>query len=50
MPYMDYIEMDRQQRLSFLAMCNDETLLNKISTTYRMYKYCKWYRDLHVTK
>ncbi len=49
MSYMEYIEMDRAQRQCFLATCNDETSLNKISTTYRMYKYCKWYRDLQLT-
>ena len=48
MSYMDYIHMDRKQRQYFLATCNDETALNKISTTYRMYKYCKWYRNLQV--
>ena len=49
MPYMEYIQMDRQQRQAFLTMCNDETSLHKISTTYRMYKYCKWYRNLQLS-
>ena len=47
-PYMEYINMNRDQRQSFLAVCNNTNSLKKISTTYRMYKYCKWYRDLQV--
>lgn len=47
-PYMDYVQMDKKQRQSFLSVCNDEISLKKISTTYRMYKYCKWYRNLKV--
>ena len=50
MSYMDYIHMDQEQRLLFLSQCNDEVSLQKISTTYRMFKYCKWYRNLQVTK
>ena len=50
MPYMDYVHMDRRQRQAFLAMCNDDNSLNEISTTYRMYKYCKWYRNLQLNK
>lgn len=50
MPYMDYVHMDRKQRQAFLAMCNDDNSLNEISTTYRMYKYCKWYRNLQLNE
>lgn len=50
MPYMDYVHMDRKQRQAFLTMCNNDNSLNEISTTYRMYKYCKWYRNLQVNK
>ena len=47
-PYMDYIQMDQEQRQMFLSQCNDEISLQKISTTYRMFKYCKWYRNLQI--
>lgn len=44
--YMDYVSMDEMKRLSFLACCADEKQLKKLSTTYRMYKYSKWYKEL----
>ena len=48
MPYTEYIVMNPSQRQNFLDLCNNETSLHKISTTYRMYKYCKWYRNLQI--
>ena len=46
--FLDYVSMNREQRQRILDMCNNETALHKISTTYRMYKYCKWYRNLQI--
>ena len=48
MPYLEYASMNLEQRQQLLNLCNDETSLHKISTTYRMYKYCKWYRNLQI--
>lgn len=45
-PYMEYISMNREQREFFLARLEDETQLKGLSTTYRMYKYSKWYKEL----
>ena len=45
MPYSNYVTMDMDERKAFKAKCEDEYQLNKISTTYRMHKYSKWYRD-----
>ncbi|MDD6656885.1 MAG: hypothetical protein PUE95_06285 [Lachnospiraceae bacterium] len=44
--YMDYVSMNREERADFAARCADETQLQGLSTTYRMYKYSKWYKDL----
>lgn len=44
--YMDYVAMDLEEREEFTRRCDDETLLPKLSTTYRMYKYSKWYKEL----
>lgn len=46
MPYMDYISLNQEERNHFLELCKNESSLNEISTTYRMYKYSKWYRTL----
>lgn len=45
--YMDYVSMDIEEREAFKLKCSDETLLSELSTTYRMYKYSKWYKELH---
>ena len=45
MSYLDYVALNSAQRELFIASCHDENHLHKISTTYRMYKYSKWYRD-----
>ena len=45
MNYLDYVALDSTKRELFIADCHDEKHLHKISTTYRMYKYSKWYRD-----
>ena len=44
--YMDYVSMDERSRILFNNCCADEEQLRKLSTTYRMYKYSKWYKDL----
>ena len=44
--YMDYVTMDMDARVQFSKSCADESQLQKLSTTYRMYKYSKWYKEL----
>lgn len=44
--YMDYVTMDQSEREQFCLSCSDEEQLSKLSTTYRMYKYSKWYKEL----
>lgn len=44
--YMDYASMDERSRTLFCSCCADEEQLKKLSTTYRMYKYSKWYKEL----
>lgn len=44
-PYMDYVNMDMQEREEFREKCADEQQLASLSTTYRMFKYSKWYRE-----
>lgn len=46
-PYMDYVSMNRESRALFLARLEDDVQLQCLSTTYRMYKYSKWYKELH---
>lgn len=44
--YLDYVSMDKLSRESFQNRCADEEQLKKLGTTYRMYKYSKWYKEL----
>ena len=44
-PYMTYVEMDVAERDAFKMLCQDEEKLKELSTTYRMYKYSKWYKE-----
>ena len=44
--YMDYVTMDMDAREQFSSNCADEAQLQNLSTTYRMYKYSKWYKEL----
>lgn len=46
--YLDYISFPPAERECFKESCNDREILHKISTTYRMYKYSKWYRSLQI--
>lgn len=45
MPYMDYVNMNAIQRKQLMEECSNDDSLKKLSTTYRMYKYSKWYRN-----
>lgn len=45
MSYMDYVNLSAGEREKLAAECRDEEHLKKLSTTYRMYKYSKWYRN-----
>jgi len=46
MPYLDYVALNATERTLFIELCSDEASLKEMSTTYRMYKYSKWYRNL----
>ncbi len=50
MPYMDYINMNSKERESLAQKCADENMLKELSTTYRMYKYSKWYREQQLNQ
>lgn len=45
-PYIEYVSLDMEEREHFKAKCADDEQLRMLSTTYRMYKYSKWYREL----
>lgn len=45
MPYMDYVNMSSHEREELIEKCRNEDTLRELSTTYRMYKYSKWYRN-----
>lgn len=42
--YLDYIHLTPLERDNLLEECQDEATLKSLSTTYRMYKYSKWYK------
>lgn len=44
--YLDYVELDMEQRQAFKEACSDDEKLRQLKTTYRMYKYSKWYKKL----
>ena len=46
-PYIDYVYMDGNDRIAFTKKCADPRQLSKLSTTYRMFKYSKWYKEQH---
>lgn len=48
MSYLDYTALSSKERTLFLEQCQHEDSLKKISTTYRMYKYSKWYKASQV--
>ena len=43
--FLDYVSMNQTQRTAFYACCADDEQLKRLSTTYRMYKYSKWYKE-----
>jgi transcription elongation factor Elf1 len=43
--YIDYVKMDIDERTIFNVNCENEYQLHTLSTTYRMHKYSKWYRE-----
>lgn len=45
MSYLEYVVLPSEQRSLVLEQCKNENSLKKISTTYRMYKYSKWYKN-----
>lgn len=45
--YMDYMLMNRDQRQAFDSRLKDKAQLDRLSTTYRLYKYSKWYKQLN---
>lgn len=44
--YLNYVELPKAQREQLLKQCQEAESLKQLSTTYRMYKYSKWYRKL----
>lgn len=46
MSYLDYVDLNIDQRQLLAESCADEEKLRKLKATYRMYKYSKWYKDL----
>ncbi|MBD5394208.1 MAG: hypothetical protein HDR23_00325 [Lachnospiraceae bacterium] len=46
--YLDYVDLDMEQREKLCIACEDEEQLNNLKVTYRMYKYSKWYRELQA--
>lgn len=46
--YMEYAVMNLDAREQFCTCCADEEQLQKLSTTYRMFKYSKWYKELQT--
>ncbi len=46
--YLDYVEMDMDEREAFKCACDDDNQIGKFKATYRMYKYSKWYKELQA--
>ncbi|MGL5260213.1 MAG: hypothetical protein ACRC7V_08895 [Lachnospiraceae bacterium] len=43
-PYLDYVSLNSTERSLLSELCQNEDYLKELTTTYRMYKYSKWYR------
>ena len=43
--YLEYTALTNIERTELVELCGNQDTLHKISTTYRMYKYSKWYRN-----
>lgn len=48
--YMTYVDMDLEERESFKTLCEDDNHLKELSTTYRMYKYSKWFKEQQASQ
>lgn len=46
MSYLDYVNLNSKERELLKQDCANEEKLLKLKTTYRMYKYSKWYKQL----
>ena len=46
--YLDYVDLDMEQRQAFKDTCADDEKLRQLKTSYRMYKYSKWYKELQA--
>ncbi len=46
--YLDYVNLDAQGRENLINACANEDKLSQLKTTYRMYKYSKWYKELQA--
>lgn len=44
--YLDYVDLDVNQRHTLKEACADDEKLRQLKVTYRMYKYSKWYKEL----
>ncbi len=44
--YLDFVEMDRDEREYLKRSCQNDTTLATLTNHYRMYKYSKWYKKL----
>ncbi|MBQ3105795.1 MAG: hypothetical protein IJC59_08065 [Lachnospiraceae bacterium] len=45
MPYMEYITLSSTERSLLTELCGNDEALKELSTTYRMYKYNKSYKQ-----
>lgn len=43
--YLDFVELDKDERNAFRKKCANPETLKELSTTYRLHKYSKWYRE-----
>ena len=48
LPYLTYVEMNSSDRALLLEQLNTEDGLHKLSTTYRMFKYSKWFKEQNI--
>lgn len=48
LPYLTYVEMNTLDRNLLLEQLTTEEGLKKLSTTYRMFKYSKWFKEQNL--
>lgn len=48
--YIDYVRLNMDERTAFKTKCENEFHLPELSSTYRMHKYSKWYRELQFAQ